>query len=383
MNDFIFSLSTQASFGEGISENVGTQLKNRNIGTVLVVTDKGIISAGILKPIEKSLKENDVNMIVYDGVSKNPKTEVIYKGVDLYNNSKCQAIIAIGGGSSIDAAKGIGIIISNGGKMEDYEGFGNVKKEIPFLIAIPTTYGTGSEVSTATIITNEYRQYKMFIGSDLIGPKLALIDPNLLVRLPYKIATSTGLDALTHAIESYISKNENPISDALNIYAIKTIAENIAPASTTNCDLEATSQMVIASAMTAIAFNYTALGLVHSIAHALGGLYDIAHGIANALILPYVMEFNIPSKPNKFAQIATAMGENIEGLTKIEAAQKSVDAVTRLSKLLGIPQKLRELNISKDSFEKIAEFALNDGNIGFNPRTVTKKQVIDILNKAY
>ena len=187
----------------------------------------------------------------------------------------------------------------------------------------------------------------MFIGSDYLAPKLAIIDPEILVKLPFNIASSTGMDALTHAIESYVSKNANPVSDALNEYAIKAISGNITEAATTDDNIEATSQMVIASCMTAMAFNYTALGLVHSIAHSLGGLYNVPHGVANALLLPYVMEFNLPSNVEKHIKIAKLMGEDVTGLSDIGAAFKSIDAVKKLNNILQIPSKLSEIGIEK------------------------------------
>ena len=383
MKEFMFYLPTQIAFGEGIARTLGSELTKRNIKSVLVVTDKGIVESGLLRGIEQSLAASDVAMVLYDGVRGNPQTELVYRGVEAFTKGSCGAMCAVGGGSSIDTAKAIGIILSGGGSVEDYEGFGIVKEPLPFLVAIPTTYGTGSEVSTATIITNEHKHYKMFIGSDLIAPHLALIDPELLTALPFAIAASTGLDALTHAVESFVSKNANPITDALNSHVIQVISEHLSPAATTDHDTEATAQMVVASAMTAMAFNYTALGLVHAIAHSLGGLYDVAHGYANSLILPHVMEFNLPSKPDKFARIATLMGESTEGLTRLEAARLSVDAVRDLAELLNIPQRLRDLGVARDSFDQIAEFALADGNIGFNPRVVTKEDIMGILDEAY
>ena len=299
MKEFLFSLSGTVNFAEGSASFVGVEIKKKNLKKVLIVTDKGIVMANLLEQIVKSLNENMIEVVIYDSVEANPNTAMVCEGVKMYLDNHCEGMIAVGGGSSIDCAKAIGIIISNGGSIEDYRGFNLVKKPIPYLIAVPTTYGTGSEVSIAAVITNESEKFKMLIMSDLIAPSIALIDPKLLVALPYTIAASTGLDALTHAIESYVSKYATPFSDALNEYAISTIFSNILPAATTNDDIKATSNMVVASCMTAVAFNYTALGLVHAIAHSLGGLCNIAHGVANALLLPYVMEFNFLSKPKK------------------------------------------------------------------------------------
>lgn len=383
MKDFIFDLPTAVYFGNGYVNRVGDELNDRGFTRPMIITDKGIVDAGLVEPIKKSLAEKKIKFYLFDEVGANPKSSLIYKGVDYYKINKCDAMVAVGGGSSMDSAKAMGMLISNGGKVEDYEGFGNIKKPLPFILAIPTTYGTGSEVSNASIITNEEKKVKMFIGSNYLAPSMAIIDPELLVKLPYKIAASTGMDALTHAIESYVSKNANPVSDALNEYAIKAIASNLTGAATTDDDLEATSQMVMASCITAMAFNYTALGLVHSIAHSLGGLYDIPHGLANALMLPYVMKFNIPSRVNKFVKIAQLMGEDTAGLNDIDAAHLSLDAVNRLIEKLDIPTSLKEIGVDKASFKDITKHVFKDGNIGFNPRTVKEEDVMKILSSAY
>jgi alcohol dehydrogenase class IV len=382
MKAFDFNLPGKIKFGEGIVSSIGSELANKNIKKVMIVTDKGIVSANLHKPILDSLEESNIKVILFDSVEANPGTGVVNEGAKKYASNQCEALIAIGGGSSIDCAKAIGIAVNNGGALEDYMGFGKVSKPIPFMIAVPTTYGTGSEVSTATIVTNQKEKFKMFIGSDLIAPNVAYLDPKLLVALPFKIAATTGMDALTHAIESYISKNANPVSDALNEYAISAIYNNILPAATTSDDMEATSNMVMASCMTAMAFNYTALGLVHAIAHSLGGLYNIAHGMANAVLLPYVMEFNMTSKPEKFAMIASLMQEDTYGLSDIDAAYLSIEAVRKLSGILDIPEKLSQIGIKESDFSTIVEHVFMDGNIGFNPRTVKDTDVLSILKKA-
>ncbi len=382
MNSFTFYLPTYIYFGEKILDGIGATIKDKGFKKPMVVTDKGILAAGLFDIIEGSLKENGIEYYIYDKIEPNPRSEIMYNGAEEFKAQKCDCIIAIGGGGPIDSSKAIGMLATNGGKAEDYEGFGKVKNDLPFTIAVPTTYGTGSEVSNACIITDPARHVKMFIGDDHLSPSVAMIDPRLLVALPLKIAATTGIDALTHAIESLVSKTASPISDALNEHAIRTIANNLLPAATTNDNMEATSAMVMASCMTAAAFNYTALGLVHSIAHSLGGLYNIAHGLANSLLLPYVMEYNLPSRPEKFALIAQLLNVDIEGMDDIEAGYAGIEQVRKISGLLGIPTSLSAIGIGTDKFEEIAEAALRDGNIGFNPRTVGKADVIAILNKA-
>jgi alcohol dehydrogenase class IV len=250
------------------------------------------------------------------------------------------------------------------------------------VLAIPTTYGTGSEVTNAAVITNVEKKYKMLLLDDKMTPRKAILDPLLLLDLPPRIAASTGMDALTHAIESYVSNTAEPITDALNLHTIKLIAENLPSAVGTNWDLDATANMLYASTITGFAFSNTALGLVHAMAHALGGTIDLPHGVANAIVLPFVMEFNLISSPRKFRDVAVAMGECVEGLSLLDAANVAVQAVRKLSKWLGIPQSLSEVGVNPSTIDYMAECAIKDGNVGFNPRPATKADLVALFKAA-
>jgi alcohol dehydrogenase class IV len=377
-----FTMNSSLTMGPGAVARTGELLKSYGTNVVLIVTDKGIVSAGLLDQILPSLETAGVEYHVFDGVVANPRIETVDDGLRVYRDSKCNGLLAVGGGSPMDTAKSIGILATNGGCIADYEGFFMVKNPLPTLLAIPTTYGTGSEVTNAAVITNVEKKYKMLLLDDKMTPKKAILDPLLLVNLPPAIAASTGMDALTHAIESYISNAAEPISDALNIFAIKMIAENALPAMATNWDVEATANMLYASTITGFAFSNKALGMVHSLAHALGGAIDLPHGVANAILLPFVMEFNMAASPTKFADIARAMGESVDGLPMLDAAFKAVEAVRKLSRLLGIPQTLSEVNVDPETIDYMAECAVKDGNTGFNPRRGTKEDFVALFKTA-
>jgi alcohol dehydrogenase len=377
-----FGMHTSLIMGPGAAERVGEQLKSFGVKKVLVCTDKGIVGAGLLDKLAPAIEQAKIGYAVFDGVVGNPRIQTVNDGLAAYRKNGCDGLLAIGGGSSIDTAKAIGILCTNAGDIRDYEGFFKIKEPLPPLLAIPTTYGTGSEVTNAAVITNVEKKYKMLLLDDKMTPRKAILDPLLLLDLPPRIASSTGMDALTHAIESYVANTAEPISDALNLHTIKLIAENLPSAVGTNWDLDATANMLYASTITGFAFSNTALGLVHAMAHALGGTVDLAHGVANAIVLPFVMEFNLISSPRKFRDIAIAMGECVEGLSLLDSASVSIEAVRKLSRWMGIPQSLSEVGVDPGTIEYMAECALKDGNTGFNPRPATKADLVALFKAA-
>lgn len=378
-----FNMPVKVVFKLGSSESVGKELSAFKSNKAMICTDKGIRTAGLLENILACLEDSDIKFDIFDEVVPNPKIETIQKGFDFFKKEECDSIIAIGGGSPIDAAKAIGILVSNPGSIEDFEGVNKVKNEIPPIIAIPTTYGTGSEVSDTAVLTHTNKKYKMLIIDNLLLPKVALIDPNLSVKLPFSIAASTGIDALTHAIESYTSLKSNVFSDALSLHAIKLIAGNLSIAAATDNNIIATSNMIIASTLAAMSFGTTGLGLVHAIAHSLGGYHDIAHGIANAILLPYVMEYNYIADPQKFSNIYEAMAGKCKNGDIFENAENSIEKVKKLLRLLEIPSNFKEAGVPQGNIEQIAKVALKDDNFGGNIRKSCYEDVVKIINKAY
>jgi len=378
-----FQTKTRLVMGAGSSAQTGEELKAMGAKKVLIVTDKGIVNAGLLDQIMPSVKEAGIEAVVFDGVVPNPRINTVDGCIAMYRGEGCDSFLTVGGGSSMDTAKTAGVLATNPGGVLEYEGPNLVKNDMPPMIAIPTTYGTGAEVSPGAIITNEHKKYKMGIGDDWhMSPAIAILDPMLLLNLPPQIAASTGMDALTHAVEAYVAAWAQPFSDAWNLQAIRMIAENLPPAVATNTDIEATANMLYASTMTGLAFSTAGLGFVHSMTHVLGGMLDMPHGVANALVLPYVMDYNLLACPKKFADIARAMGENVDGLPLLDAAEKSVEAVRKLSKRLGIPQTLSEVGVDPAKIDEMAEWAFKDGNTECNPRPGSKEIFVELFKTA-
>lgn len=378
-----FNVKQSCLIGPNSSSKIGEELLGMGKRKALICTDQGIIKTGILDKVISTLEQSKVLYNIYDGVVGNPRIETVEEGLKAYRSKECDCLVAIGGGSSIDTAKAIGIVANNESDIEAYEGFYLVKNDIPPLLAVPTTYGTGSEVTNASVITNSNKKYKMLILDDKLTPTKAILDPLLLIDLPIEIAASTGMDALTHAIESYTANSATVFTDALNIHAIKLISDNLLTAVSTK-DITASANMLYASTLTGLAFSNTALGFVHAIAHALGGIKDMPHGMANAILLPHVMEYNLISCLHKFQNIAFLMGKVKKSSEQsiIEDARMAIDAVKELLELLPIPTKLCEFGIKEDNVDFIAECATKDGNFGFNPRSGSKEDIVKIIRAA-
>jgi alcohol dehydrogenase len=381
LSNFDFILPTIIKFGYGRAQEAGAEAVNLGCKKAMIVTDKGIIAAGLLEGILKSLSEKKITVAIFDDVEPNPRDTTVQKGVEKAKAEGIDLLVAVGGGSSMDVAKAIGVVLTHGGVINDYEGLEAVIKPITPIIAIPTTVGTGSEVTFWSVITDTKRKFKMSVGSPLIAPRVALVDPLMVSKLPSKITASTGIDALTHAIEGYTCLLAEPLTDASALYAIELISENIRQAVFTEC-VESKANMLLASLIAGIAFGNSDIAGVHSMAEAVGGLYDTPHGIANAILLPYVMEYNYLADPKKHARIALAMGENIQGLTQMEAAFKSVDAVKKLNKDLSIPS-LKEVGVLEKDLEELAQRSFSNVSSGSNCRIITKNDYLNIFKKSY
>ena len=377
---FNFYLPTRVVCGPNSVKQAGEELKNLGCTKALVVTEEGVLKTGIIDQVTASLDTAGVAYAVFNGVQADPREEGIEKALGAYQKNGCDGIIAVGGGSSIDTAKAAGVVAANGGSIRDYEGAMQFTNPLPPLVCVPTTHGTGSEVSTALVITDDERKFKYFVGSPLIAPKIAILDPVLMVNLPTHLAASTGMDALSHAIGSFCSTRSQPFSECLALHSIRLVAANLRKAVTTD-DLEATYNMVIASSLGMMAGSLTRLGTVHAMAHALGSLFHAHHGLACGLLMPYVMEFNLVSCPEKFSMIAQAMGERIDGLGVMEAAQMAVGAVQDLCADIGIPETLSELGVTEDSIPALAEGTMA-GNVATNPRKTTYEDVVKLFEAA-
>jgi len=368
--------------GAGAASEVGKQAKIIGGSKALVVTDKPLVEIGIADKIVKLLENEGVSVVLYDAVLPNPTIKNVHDGVDLYKQNSCDLIVAVGGGSPIDCAKGIGLVATNGGSIKDYEGLDMSKKAMPPFIAVNTTAGTASEMTRFTIITDTDRHVKMAIVDWHVTPTISINDPELMVSMPSSLTAATGMDALTHAVEAYVSTIATPVTDSAAIKAIQLISQYLRPAVANGNNMEARDKMAYAEFMAGMAFNNASLGNVHAMAHQLGGFYDLPHGVCNAILLPHVESFNMIACPKLFADIAIAMGENIEGLSVIEAADLAMESIERLSKDVGIPLGLKELGVKEEDLPTLADNALKDACGLTNPRIATKEDIIQIYKTA-
>jgi len=347
----------------------------------IIITDKGVSNAGILDEITALLKQNNINYIVYDGVEPNPKDVNVEDGAKAAREFGADSIIAIGGGSPIDCAKSVGVLIAhNGDKIKEYEGKTAATKPLPLLITIPTTSGTGSELTFSSVITDTENNYKMTVKRQYTAAKIAICDPELTLSLPAHITASTGMDALTHAIEAYTATCAEPISDALALYATELIYNNLVTAVNDGSNLEARSAMLLGSMLAGIAFSHSDVASVHCIAESLGGVYDLPHGVCNAIFLPHVMEYNMEYSVERYARLAKAMGLNFN--SESEGAKKAVEAVKKLAVDVNLPL-FSSLNVNTDDFEKIAEMSVKNISTESNPRPMTKEDYLTVIKNAY
>ncbi|WP_026699752.1 iron-containing alcohol dehydrogenase [Salibacterium aidingense] len=381
--NFNYFIPTSVEAGRGIAKNLGETFRSLGAEKIFLVTDKGIREAGLLNVIEKTLRSSSISYEVFDQVIKNPSSESIMKGAAQLKAYGAKHVLAVGGGSSIDTAKGIALMAENEGDILDYEGVNKVGNPGLDLTVIPTTAGTGSEVTASTIVTNTNTQFKAAVISPYLFPHRALLDPLLTLQLPKEITASTGMDALTHAIESYTSKTSNPVSEALAIRAITIISENIEKSYFVADDMTSRENMLIASMLAGAAFSQSRLGNVHAISHTFGGVFDIPHGIANAVLLPYVMRFNLPACPQKMAEIAQALGQAPVGASIFNQAESGIEAVIRLNASLNIPGNISELGIDLKLLPKLVEDSMRSGNIHVNPRKTSSEDIETIIKKAY
>lgn len=350
---------------------------------VLLVTDPGLRQAGVVDRVTAVLDAADISCSVYDGVMGNPAARSVNAGHRQYKKEKCDALVGVGGGSPMDVAKMIGVLARNGGRIDHYLlNPSKVTRDLPFLVCVPTTYGTGSEVTPFAVLTNPKSRNKDPVISWKIAPRVGILDPELCVALPATIGGPTGMDALTHALECYINLMATPVTEGIALAAIELVGANLRRACANDHETEATQNMLIASAMAAIAFSQTRLGNVHAMTHPVGAHTNVHHGLANAILLPYVMEFNMMARVEKFAAIAQALGEDTSGLTDYDAACLAVEQVRQLNSDLGIPATLGEVGVKAASIPAMSRSAMKSGNIEVNPRKTSLEDVERLYRAA-
>ena len=379
-----FQMSGRLIMGVGALAELPAALQRLDISKPLLVTDLGLVKAGLCDRVRKIVENAGLTCAVFDRVTPDPPLEIVEDCQRAAVDASCDAFVGVGGGSSMDIAKVTAVLMTNGGAAADYVGIDQIPKRGAPTLMLPTTAGTGSEVTPIAVLSDTQAHLKKGVVSDHLYPDVALIDPELAVSMPPQVTAATGMDALTHAIEAYTNKHAHPFIDAFALEAIRLVGRNLRRAVGHGDDLAARTAMARASLLGGMCLGSVNTAAVHALAYPLGGTYNVPHGVANSLLLPYVMRFNLPSDLNKFAIIAQALGESTSGLKLEDAAALAVDAVERLSGDTGIVSRLRDLEIPESSIEAMAEAAMQVTRLlKNNPRQVTLKDAVAIYREAY
>ncbi|MEX0335439.1 L-threonine dehydrogenase [Vibrio tubiashii] len=377
-----FFIPTVNLMGAGCLKDAADSIQSQGFKKGLIVTDKILSQIGMVKQVQDMLSERDVETVVFDGTQPNPTITNVNDGLSLLADNECDFVISLGGGSPHDCAKGIALVASNGGKIGDYEGVDQSAKPMLPLIAINTTAGTASEMTRFCIITDEERHIKMAIVDKHTTPLISVNDPELMLAKPASLTAATGMDALTHAVEAYVSIAATPITDAVAIKAIELIQAHLRKAVENGDDIEAREQMAYAQFMAGMAFNNASLGYVHAMAHQLGGFYDLPHGVCNAILLPHVQRYNAQVCPERLRDVAKAMGVEVEGLSAEQGAEAAIDAIVALAKDVGIPAGIQELGAKSEDIPVLADNALKDACGFTNPKQATHEEISAIFEAA-
>ncbi|MBM4306189.1 MAG: iron-containing alcohol dehydrogenase [Deltaproteobacteria bacterium] len=380
----LFRTTKRILFGLGAVEKTGAEAQLLKAKKVLIITDQGVIQAGLLETVEKSLQAAGLPFVIFDGVEPDPRIEVVEKSVEKAKKEGIDLIIGFGGGSSLDIAKVTSILLTNPGKIDGLFGIDLVPNPGIPVILVPTTAGTGSEVTPIAILSDTKEKLKKGIVSPFLFPEVAIVDPKLTIGLPPSVTAFTGMDALTHAIEAYASINATDLTDLFAFRALELISQNIRIAYANGENLTARSNMMEGSLLAGIAFANAGVGAVHAFAYPLGGEFHLAHGLTNTLMLPYVMRYNILGCPEKFAQMAKAFGEKAETLSVMDGAETAVKFVERLSDDIRVPRRLRDVGVPENAIPRLAEAAMKVTRLlANNPRKIALDDAIAIYNSAY
>ncbi|AUN14738.1 alcohol dehydrogenase [[Clostridium] sordellii] len=379
---YAFFMPNISLMGPGCVKKISEEINSRGLKKALIVCGKRSSKSEEFKGVTDLLEETNIDYVVYPGSQPNPTVKNVMDGVEILKENDCDFVISYGGGSPHDCAKGIALVATNGGNIKDYEGINKSKKPQLPLISINTTAGTASEMTVFSIITDEDRHVKMAIVDKNVTPILAVNDPELMVSMPKSLTAATGMDALTHAVEAYVSTAATPVTDACAQKAIELISQYLRDAVEDGTNMEARDMMAYAEYLAGMAFNSASLGYVHAIAHQLGGFYNLPHGVCNAILLPEVQEFNSRVSSNKLKDIAKFMGVDTSNMSDEEGAKSCINAIRKLSSDVGIPSGLKELGVKVEDFDTLADNALKDACGLTNPIKATHQDVKDILSKA-
>ena len=376
LNSFSFELPTKIVYGVGVTKRLVDVIKDEKWKRLVLVSDEGVVRSGLLQQVYDLLEAHQLKWTLFDRVEPNPKDYNVQEGTEMARQFGADALVAIGGGSPIDCAKAIAVVSRQGGAVRDYEGPGKIGPDVLPLIAIPTTAGTGSEVTFSSVITDSSDKYKFSIKDARIAPQVALVDPEMTLTMPPDLTAATGMDALTHAIEAFTAKASEPLADAAALYATELITAHLRNAVFRGDDLEARAGMLLGSVLAGIAFSHSDVAAVHCVAEALGGKYDAAHGVCNAVVLPAVMEYNMEYCKERYARIAGAMGLTYEDVD--DGARQAVRAVQQLAADVQLPE-FSSLGVQKDDMEELAVNSFKNGSNIDNPRPMAKDDYLSLF----
>ena len=381
MKEFSFSVPQEIIVGKGSLARLSEAAEKLGGKHGFIISGPHLNKMGIVASCSESLENAGIKVDAYTETEGNPSVETVEKAAAAFCKSGADFIIASGGGSPMDVAKAVGVVARYGGSITEYEGGGRVPGDIIPLIAIPTTAGTGSEVTAFSVITDHSRNYKLTVFSYKLIPAYAILDPELLTTAPVSVAAACGIDAMVHALEAYISKDASPFSDAMAEKALELIGKNIRRYVADRTDIEAAEAMITGSLFAGIAFSWARLGDVHAMSHPVSAYFDVPHGVANAILLPTIVEYNALADRGKYLKLF-----NYISLTPASEAEFEpfmlVDLLTELNEQLGIPGSLGEVGVTADKFDAMADDAMKSGNIAVNPRSTTKKDVLSLYEKA-
>ena len=370
--------------GIGAHRKLPEIISDLGINHLFFLSDNSIVSTEIFAILEKVFKEHHITFDLFTDIEPDPSAKTVAKAYEIYQTNMAPAVFTLGGGSVIDVGKAVAILATNGGSITDYEGIDKFKYPPLPIVVLPTTAGTGSEVSGSCVISDTDRGQKMSIRSAAFNPaKAAILDPIALRSLPATVACHAAMDAFVHALESYVALTANPITDAVNLHAIELIAGNIRPFVSNRNNLDAGLMMLCGASLAAMGFGNTGVGNIHCMAKFVGALFHVPHGLANAVCLPYGAEFNLLANPERFARIASAMGENISRLSTPEAGRKAIEAIKTLCRDLDIPMRLRDIGVKKDKIPEMARLSFAADYNRWNPRYTTADDFYSLFERAF
>jgi alcohol dehydrogenase len=380
---FEFGLRARVQYKAGLARELGSLAQELAAERVFIVADKGVVAAGLLEPVLAGIEGFAEVVGIYDNVPPNSSLATVNEATEAARAARADLLIALGGGSPIDTAKGMRILLTLGGEIPQYEGYNTIIQPLTPMIAVPTTAGTGSEVTVVAVIKDEDENRKISLASRYLMPDIAVLDPELTLTLPPRLTAATGMDALSHAIEAYVSTENNPFSDSLALASIDVIANHLRDAVHEGSNLEARSQMLLASCMAGVACSNSWFGVVHAISHAIGAHYPVHHGTLNSIILPYGMEFNAPVVPERYVRIARAMGVNAGGRSDEEVIADGISAVKNLAADCGLPLRLRDVEIPESALPELAALSRVEAAMFWNPRDATEEDLLNLLRQMW